>query len=351
MTSSYTYEEIYRQPGTWKTTVNTVKASKEKVLEIFQRESPDEVIFIGCGTSYYISIAAALNFAEVTGIMARAVPASEIFLKPDSVIDKNKKSIIIGLSRSGNTTEVVRAIEFVQKQKLAECISITSDPKSDMAIQPGSHKILLPHVQEKSIVMTSTFTNLLLASQVIAGVVSNNESFLKELDQLSSLGDKVFKKAESLGKRLGEDLRYDHFIYLGLGSYFGLACEGMLKMKEMTQSFSESFNPLEFRHGPISVLNEKCCVVLLNQLNIQSYEQDVITEVSPSTGATVVVGENLESFAGSHLLELESGLTDQARLILYLPFLQLLAYYRTIKMGLNPDKPRNLNQVVVLKDE
>lgn len=344
-----TYKEIRRQPQTWEETIVVIMNQRDELKRTWASSNPEVVLFIGSGTSYYISIAAASTFQEQTGIAAKAVPASEIFMKPDAVFEKNKRTLIVASSRSGNTSEVVRAIEFAQRNGLAECLSITSDPDSEMAQKKG-YTIVLPHIREKSVVMTGTYTNILLACQLLAGIVSDDEDFLAELKQLPGIGERVMPQAETLAKRLGEEAEFTHFIYLGLGAYFGMANEGMLKLKEMTQVFAEAFNPMEFRHGPISVLNENCRVILLSQRQLKSYEVDVVRDVGQPGANTVVIGDDLDGFESDETFELASGLSDKSRAILYLPLLQYMAYFRTLKMGLNPDKPRNLNQVVVLND-
>lgn len=345
----HTYEEIKRQPLTWAETITTVLNKRHELEQMWDSVQPDEIIFTGCGTSYYISIAAALIVQEQTGITAKAVPASEIFLKPEAVFAKNKKTIVVASSRSGNTSEVVRAIQYAQKNNLAKCLSMTSNPDSEMA-QISDDTIVLPHIQEKSVVMTGTYTNLLLTCQLMAGIVTRDEEFLSELKQLPEIGEKVMPRAETLGKKLGEEGEFTHYIYLGLGAYFGMANEGMLKMKEMTQLVAEAFNPLEFRHGPISVLRDHCRVILLSQSQLQAFDKDVAKDVRQPGANTVVIGDDLEGFESDEAFDLESGLSDNSRAVLYLPLLQWLAYYRTLKMGLNPDQPRNLNQVVVLSD-
>ncbi|MCK1992942.1 SIS domain-containing protein [Peribacillus muralis] len=347
MITNSTYEEIIRQPLTWSETISIVLEKQEELKEKFDAVNPDEVIFIGCGTSYYISIAAALNFQEQTGISAKAVPASEVFLKPDAILNKDKKTLIIGSSRSGNTSEIVNAFNYVKEHDLATTIAITSYPECDLA-RISDYTFILPQVQEKSLVMTSTFTNILLASQLIAGIVSKDENYLQELKQLPERGADLLPQAEKLAKQLGEDLSYDHYIFLGLGSYYGLACEGMLKMKEMTQANSEAFNPLEFRHGPISVLSDKCRVVLLSNNSMKTYEEDLILDIKNFDANIIVLGEENE-LAADYTYEVGIGLSDGTRGLLYLPFLQLMAFYRTLQLGLHPDKPRNLNPVVILK--
>lgn len=349
MVQTHTYQEIKRQPETWRQTIGMALSRADEVKQTFAALQPEEVIFTGCGTSYYVSIAAAAAFQEKTGLPAWSVPASEVFLNPGSVFSKKRKTILVGCSRSGNTTEVVRAIEFARQNKLAHCFAITTRPSSQLADKADT-VFHLSHVQENSVVMTGSFTNMLLAAQLLAGILPGDEAYLGELKRLPEIGEDVIARVEPLAKDIGKDRNFSHYIYLGMGAQFGLANEGMLKLKEMTQLFSETFNPLEFRHGPISVLDEKCRVILLSSQSIRPYERDVVADVRKFGANALVIGDRLEDFQCDIKIELNSGLTDLARGVLYLPFLQLLAYYRTLDLGLNPDRPRNLDKVVLLKN-
>ncbi|GGE16152.1 glutamine--fructose-6-phosphate aminotransferase [Marinithermofilum abyssi] len=344
-----TYKEILRQPTTWENTIRSLDGERERIKAFFGETAFREVIFTGCGTSYYLSIVAAYHFQEQTGISAKAVPASDIMLHPQSVITK-LPTLVIGASRSGDTSELVKALHEVQKRGLARCLTVTGNPEGRSA-RLADCPVILPHIREKSVVMTGSFTSMLLTLQMIATWISEDKTHLQELHQLPRLGEKGLLEAERLARNLGEDLRFDHIVYLGLGAYFGLACEGMLKMKEMTQVFCEAFNPLEFRHGPISVIRERCRVFLLSQLSTRLYERDLVKDLSRYGADVVVLGEELGDFSVDHKLEFPPGLSDRSRALLYMPFLQLTAYYRTLRMGLNPDRPRNLNPVVVLRDD
>lgn len=343
----FTEKEILQQPRTWENTLEVLETVKEGLVQFFNGVRPEEVIFIGCGTSYYISISAASTFMEVTGISAKAVPASEIFIKPEAVINPNKQTLVIGASRSGTTTEVVRALEHVKTHNLGETLAVTAYPESDL-VKHASYSIILPHVQEKSVVMTSSFTNILLSLNLFAAIVAEDQAYLNELRKLPEAGSKLMDYAIEFGQQIGENLKLEHYIFLGLGSYYGLACEGMLKMKEMTQAFCEAFNPLEFRHGPISVLSETCMTVLLGQNATAGYDAALVKDLIKYGSQVVVLGENADQFEGVTALQFEAGLSDSSRSILYLIVLQWMAYYRTLKLGLNPDEPRNLSQVVKL---
>ena len=65
----------------------------------------------GCGSTYYLALAAAALVQELTGVRARALPASEVWLYPESAYQNGSKTLLLAVSRSGTTTETVRAVE------------------------------------------------------------------------------------------------------------------------------------------------------------------------------------------------------------------------------------------------
>ncbi|MFO7289169.1 glucosamine--fructose-6-phosphate aminotransferase (isomerizing) [Planifilum fulgidum] len=348
MNNNHTYREIARQPETWRETEQIVSAGKGELLRPFEEFKPEEILFTGCGSSYFLSVAAAYLFQEKLGISAKAVPASDILMNPDAVFAGGRRTLVVGSSRSGDTTELVRAMEVARKQPSVRTLGITTRP--DSLLGREGEALILPHVQEKSVVMTGSFSNMLLALQLMAGHLSGDAAYLDELKRLPELGRERMAKAEELGRIVGEDRRFDHYIFLGQGSFFGLALEGMLKLKEMTQVQTEAFNPLEFRHGPISVLNERCRVILLSHRLLRPYLRSLIEDLRRLKAEVVLIDEAAGEEADI-LWNLESGLSDPSRALLYLPFLHFLAYFRAMSLGLNPDRPRHLNQVVVLEEE
>ena len=113
-------------------------------------------------------------------------------------------------------------------------------------------------------------------------------------------------------------------------------------MKEMTLTHSEPFHFLEFRHGPMSMVNEKAVVVgLVSESNL-GHEKAVLNEMQALRGKIVSLGESDVGIA------FRSDIPESLRSVLYLPVLQLMAFYRSLAKGLNPDRPNNLEAVVKL---
>jgi glucosamine--fructose-6-phosphate aminotransferase (isomerizing) len=113
-------------------------------------------------------------------------------------------------------------------------------------------------------------------------------------------------------------------------------------MKEMTLTHSEAFHFLEFRHGPMSMVSPNAVVLgLLSDAN-RAHEAKVLSEMKMLGGTVIGLGEQ------SADIQFESHIPEQGRGVLYLPVLQLMAFYRSVAKGLDPDRPNHLSAVVQL---
>jgi glutamine---fructose-6-phosphate transaminase (isomerizing) len=206
----------------------------------------------------------------------------------------------------------------------------------------GKINLVIPTGFDHSIAQTRSFTSMYLAAVGLACVAGRQDKLLALLRDLVPIGQKIMDKYDGQAKALGENRETSKFFFLGSGPRYGLACEASLKLKEMSLSISEPFHFLEFRHGPISMVDSKTMVIgLLSEENIEQ-EQAVLDEVHKLGGEIVTIGERDTMFC------FNSGLPESIRGVLYLPILQLFAVYRSLAFGLDPDKPRHLNAVVTL---
>jgi glucosamine--fructose-6-phosphate aminotransferase (isomerizing) len=285
-------------------------------------------------------VAAASLFQSQSGHNCRAVPAGELLMNPESVyIDE--KTILIAISRSGSTTETVRAVQFFKQHRKDPVVCITNwddQPLADLADLTFS----IPEGREKSIAQTRSFSSMFLTATAIAVIAARNDSLLKEVWLLPEIGENLIASYHSYVKDIGENLDIDRFYFLGSGHRYGIACEASLKMKEMTQTHTEPFHFLEFRHGPKSMVNESTRIIGLISDSKREYEETVLTEMADLGGKIVSIAEDNAD------ISFHSGLSENIRTILYLPVLQLMAYYRSIAKGLDPDQPKNLSSVIYL---
>ncbi|TCP22332.1 glucosamine--fructose-6-phosphate aminotransferase (isomerizing) [Scopulibacillus darangshiensis] len=336
----HTDHEILDQANQLQITFNEV------INQSFENNQYDMHLFIGCGTSFYLAASAARYFQAVTGEFAVALPASEIFLDTDSVLSGNKKYQVMAISRSGTTSEIIAALKFLQGRPNVETLSITCHGESEIA-KLSDQSIALNHINEKSVVMTQSFSNMLYALQIFAAKKAASAKDLDELKAVPKLTGSLLDNWEKT-KEVADQLSYQRFVFLGSGYYNGIAKEATLKLKEMTQTECESYSNLEFRHGPISIVDASTVVVLLSKPETEALDQDLVRDIQKVGGKVLTIGPVSETFTSDYTIQLEASLANRNRLVLYIPHLQLLAYHRAIKLGYNPDQPRNLTQVVTV---
>ena len=343
---SHADDEIRSQPETWDETVAEVQGQWQRIAPDLPLAPGTQVLFAGGGTSFYLAQSAAHAFQETTGIASRSLPVSEIFLSAASTVPRDAPVVTFVFSRSGTTSEAVLAARYLATRDNVRTVGISCNTGTELAATTD-HIVELPHASERSVVMTRSFTNMLLAAQLIAADIAGDDGLRVELARLPGLLREHFAECEAFGTGLGARTELRRVVYLGLGPNHGLAEEATLKLKEMTQVECEAYNPLEFRHGPISTVEEGTAVILLEGERERSYVAEVEADVK-RLGAHVATIAPYPSHHADETLRLPTGLSDLARGVLYLPPVQLLAHERAVRLGLDPDAPRFLGQVVML---
>src|SRR5262245_7654655 len=147
-----TYREIKSQSEAWQDALsiaNTVSLSDAGQYE--------QVIFTGCGSTYYLSLGAAALYQELTGCPAQAVPAGELLLNPQTIL-VNQKTLLVAVSRSGKTTETVKAIEKFKSEKRGDVVVIST--YEEVLSHSADVNLVISKGQEESIAQTRSFASM-----------------------------------------------------------------------------------------------------------------------------------------------------------------------------------------------
>ncbi len=336
-----TRNEILSQPAAWESALARLQSSTDGIQSALREEQYGHVLFTGCGSTYYLSLAAAALFSQLTGQPARALPASELWLYPASAYPSHGRVLLVAVSRSGETSETVNACEVFNALARGRLVTLTCYPESPLA-RLGSLNLVFPSGQEQSVAQTRSFSTLYLAATALAALAAGRMDLFAALQALPQVCARLLEASHPLLAQLGGDQSLDRFYFLGSGLRYGLAAELSLKMKEMSLSHSEPFHFMEFRHGPKSMAASTALVVGLRGESQRGREAAVLDEMQ-AMGARLLVID--EQDAG---VEFHSGVDEAIRNILYLPAGQLLAFERSLAKGLNPDHPAHLEAVVKL---
>ncbi|GBR06766.1 SIS domain-containing protein [Acetobacter oeni] len=283
---------------------------------------------VGCGTSVHIADSIAATLCE-QGVMARAVPGNEWTCRRTSYVPASVSPRVVALSRSGESTETVAAARASRAAGLP-VTAFTCAPGStlcgeaDELVESDTHP-------EEDIVMTASASLMLLMGLRYAGVDAGPETTARA----RALLDTADPHLASLIRGRG------HFVFLGGGALYGVAREGALKLQEMSLSQTEAHHPLEYRHGPVSLIDERSFVTIL-------YHPDTIEEEARLADELIGKGAVVLGIGGPGTVTLPVDGPASVRPLVCLPVLQLLGEYVARDKGLDTLKPRHLTKVVTI---
>lgn len=341
----YTSEEILSQTVAWAEACEVVRRERDAIELFVQLGADRQFFFTGCGSTYYLSLAAAAHLRSIAHRRAQGVPASELWLDREAYL--HQEDILVAISRSGATSETLRAVDAYHLATRRSPITIGCYAGSSLT-QRGEVNLVISRGGEESVAQTRSFASMFVAAVGLNTRLAKREDLFAALVATPHVGGRLLDSIQALGQIWGRRLEFDRTYFLGSGTRYGLACEASLKMKEMSLSHSEPFHFLEFRHGPKSMITETTLVVGLVSARHESQEMSVLNEVASLGARTIILGERVEKIGEGAAISFESELPEQVRDVLYLPFLQILAFERAIAKGLDPDKPRHLDAVVDL---
>jgi glutamine---fructose-6-phosphate transaminase (isomerizing) len=347
---SNTWNEMVSQAEVWQSVLQDLRESAlvESILNGSSKKQ--EWVFVGCGTSFYLAEAAAISWTMLTGQPARAVPASEILLFPELLRAEGASVQAVVISRSGRTSEAVRAASVLKQDLQIPTVGISCARNSDLE-QACDTCIVLAAADEKSTVMTRSFTSMLLSLQVLAARRAKNQAFIEGLLSMARAFAPRIRELASEMEAFVARHTFSDYVFLGQGPFHGIAREAALKVMEMSCSYSQFFHALEFRHGPKAIVSPATCLTFFVSNTAQKAETEVLSEMKELGGVilTICNRANPQIRQSSDLvIELDLNGNELALLAPYTVPCQLMGFFTGLQKGLNPDEPKNLTRVVIL---
>lgn len=287
--------ELLSQPETW------ARAADMRDEQMVLPAAGARVAVVGCGTSWFIAQSyAALRETAGLGV-SDAYAASEAFLDRDY-------DAVVALSRSGTTSEVLELTEQIKGR--IPVIGVIGDPTSPL-VDLVDEAVLMPFADEQSVVQTRFATTALTLLRASLGLTDDVSRSIADAEAvLAATDDAALADAEQ-------------YTFLGRNWTIGLAHEAALKMRESSQSWTESYASKEYRHGPVAIAAPGR---ITWQFGIAP--EGLAGEIE-ATGARFV----------QHDVD---PLADLVRL-------HRVALDRAVANGLDPDLPRNLTRSVILE--
>ena len=356
--STFTIHEIYQQPATWRKTCAQLAACKTELqafLDQVVKAEDFDIVLTGAGTSEFVgnSLYHALN--KKYNFKVKSYASTDIVPNPEDTLSRTKPTLLVNFGRSGNSPESVGSVEAAEVvcenlyHLFVTCncegaLSKLADVKDNcFALN------LTPETHDKSFAMTSSYSNMYLATYLALN--------LDRLDEITAAVEKICAAGENFLNiqyaevaKIVADFDFDRIVYLGNIALKGVAQESALKMLELTAGKVATMydSQLGFRHGPKSIINDTTLTVayLSDDAYRRQYELDLIKEMAGQRkGNKIAVVynkacEGIEELA-DYTLQINVG-CDMENIMLGLDFImfaQTLAVMKSLSMGITPDNP------------
>ena len=309
-------------------------------------------LFVACGSSYYLSQLVSAIWSRNFALRCAVVPASEFLFAPEEVLRSTGATQVVFVSRSGETTEVIRAAEILQRRSDIRSLGVTCNAASPFEAL-CTRTFTLPWADEKSTVMTRSFTSILLAFQRLGARLCGDRALPAALDRLAQVAQPWLDLNADKIRKFASKRRFADFVFLGQGAHYWLAQEAALKVTEMSASYAQAYHTLEFRHGPRSIAGPDTLITFFISDAAQAEESLLVRELKALRAVNLVIVNRAtaELKAASDLLvELNLGGPEFARFVVAAIPAHILGTAAGLRKGLDPDSPKNLTRAVVLGD-
>ncbi len=350
----YMLKEIHEQPYAISMTLSSISNNIDDVTRIISKA--DRVIITGAGTSYHAGYIASMLFTRYADIFALPIISSEAMWWLNSI---RSGDIVIGISQSGETIDTLKAVREARKRgaltiAISNVIDSTIPRESDIALYTNAGP-------EIGVAATKTFTSqvTLLSHLVInvaryRGIMRESEAieYMNSLKTLPSMMRNVLNIYEAKVSSIANEIKdKQNAFFLGRGLGLPLSMEGALKLKEIAYIHAEAYPAGESKHGPIALVEDSFPTIFtITSPSEGELIRSNIEEMNARGSITIAIfPRNLEDIEKLVKFSIKMPIANDFMVsALYIVPHQLLAYYTSVKKGLDPDKPRNLAKTVTV---
>jgi len=356
----YMLKEIFEQPAVIAETLEG-RIYKSRLLEAsFGHEAKTlldqtrAVQIIACGTSYHAGLVAKYWLEEI-GIPCAVEVASEyryrkVVVSPDS--------LFITISQSGETADTLAALRSAKSAGYIGSLSVCNVPESSL-VRESDVALMTRAGPEIGVASTKAFTTQLVALRLLTlalarrhGMSEEKEhELVNELHALPRQVEVVLKLSDAIAQMANNFADKDNALFLGRGTFYPVAMEGALKLKEISYIHAEAYPAGELKHGPLALVDEKMPVVCaLPDDPLLEKVLSNLQEVRARGGELFLFSDHkveidLDNYQNLTLSDICPGTAP----IVYSIPLQLLAYHVAILKGTDVDQPRNLAKSVTVE--
>ncbi len=352
-------KEINEQPKVAQNIIGILEGKKNeewfKLLEDASRH-----YIVACGSSYNASVLGTYYFNRLAGLPMFHALGGQFEQMYGNTLTEDSLSILV--SQSGETKDILNVLNLARDNNHGKSLGVLNVIGSTLMFQADSY-IPMACGYEVSVPATKTYYSQSIIFAYLAaklgernGTLDSSEAkrFVDSLrGDLPRLTQTTIDRTGILAKNLARTMMGVNDLYcLGYGFTDGVAREGALKIKEICYNHCEGMYSSEFKHGPLSIVTNKYPVIFVTTTEDSWMVINHINEVRARSGRTIIVGQLEETLTPyvdnkiDYLIVPDSDVLMNP--ILDVIPLQLLSYFLSVDLGINPDLPRNLSKTLTV---
>jgi glucosamine--fructose-6-phosphate aminotransferase (isomerizing) len=345
-------KEIHEQPQVAGELLHLLEASPHVPPMVERMAKARHLYLVGCGTSYHACLLGAVYLARLAGRPAVPVLAPQFIAQYGPAVGPQDVGVFV--SQSGETKDVLNAAEAARQGGMG-VLGLVNVLGSTL-MNESERYLPLACGYEISVPATKTFTNQAVAFLFLAlrmgrhSTTGGSTALTASLAHLPDLLEETLAAVEPQVAALEPALADRDDLYcLGYGLTYPIALEGALKLKEITYAHCEGILSTEFKHGPLSAVEEGYPVLFVVGPEDVPLLVSGINETTTRGGRAIAIGEEDSRLrANAHdLIVLPQAGPLFNPLLAVLP-LQLLSYRLSLARGYDPDFPRNLSKTLTV---
>lgn len=356
--SEFTLQEIYQQPATWRKTCAQLAACKDELqafLDQVVKAEDFDIVLTGAGTSEFVgnSLFQALN--ERYNYKVKSYGTTDIVPSPENFLSRTKPTVLVSFGRSGNSPESLGAVEAAEAvcQNLYH-LFVTCNHEGTLSKLADTRDNcfalnLTPETHDQSFAMTSSFTNMYMATY-LAFNLDRLEELTEKIEKICAATENFLDNQYGIAGKIVEEFDFERIVYLGNIALKGVSQESALKMLELTAGKVATMfdSPLGFRHGPKSIIDDTTLTVvyLSDDAYKRQYEIDLIREMGPQrkkNRIAVIMNtpcNGLDNLVDYQLVMDCGQAMDNVLLgFMFIVFAQTLAVLKSLFLDITPDNP------------
>ncbi len=220
------------------------------------KKNGGRIFLIASGTSYHASLTAAYFFNNMTDIsLITSNPGAFRSCYINSLSDKD---IVIGVSQSGETKDLVDIFNEVRKMsEKITLITIVNNENSTLPQEKSDFYLPIMCGSEIAVAATKSFISQIALFYILAALVKNSEEkVMNNLSKIKYFMDFTLKNIDVPVADVAYKLFMKPSIHILGTSLTGIAKEGALKIREVVLNHTEGYDAAEFKHGPNTILGK-----------------------------------------------------------------------------------------------